>query len=128
MELGTLIKDTLYLVLQHHIFSNTCGFTLSQTVLKWQDYYGAFALEKLYSGFSTFTFNLLHFLLSLSGACNWSTFPQDIQKVQLDGGEAITCNMPKKYITKYFSDSCDHYIFFVSPSYHQTIVEPVISI
>lgn len=65
MELGTLIKNTLYLVFQPHIFSNTCSLTLSQTVLKGQDDYSAFALEKLHSRFPTFTFIPLHFLLPL---------------------------------------------------------------
>lgn len=52
MELGTLVKkkkkNTLYLVFQPHIFPNTCSLTLSQTVSKGQDVYGAYALEKIY--------------------------------------------------------------------------------
>lgn len=97
---------------QPHIFSDTCSLTLSQTVLKGQDDYGAFALERLHSCLSTFTFNPLHFLLPLwclrlvnvSSRHSESSF-----LLHLNGKDTLTCNMPKMYNSpQYFSDSCDH--------------------
>lgn len=66
------------LVFQNHIFSNTCGLTLSQSLS------GRITMvlahwRGSHSGFSTFTLNLLHFLLPL-WCLQLSTFPQDFWK------------------------------------------------
>lgn len=88
MELGTLIKNT-HLVFQPHIFfkylytysfTNSLKGALTLVLLHWK--LPASLLLLLTSSTSC----------SLSGSCDWSTFPQDIRKVN----SVLTCNMQKK--------------------------------